>query len=89
MKKVRSISAEQIALAMKVIALHGKKQKVAIYPSDELLSMQMPIGEKEAEPFADKEVTFNWSKLEDETPPPIDEKVIFDRSKIKEVDREQ
>lgn len=89
MKKVRSISAEQIALAMKVIALHGNKQKVAIYPSDVLLSMQMPSGEEEAEPFADKEVTFNWNKYEDETPPPIDEKVIFDRSKIKEVDREQ
>lgn len=68
LKKLHSIPATQIALAMKVIALHGKEQKVAIYLSDELLEMQMPMIEKE-EALADEEVTFNWDKY---NKPPVD-----------------
>src|SRR5690606_25722295 len=71
LKKIHSIPATQIALAMKVIALHGKKQKVAIYFSDELLEMQMPIIEKE-EALADEEVTFNWDKYKEDSLPPVD-----------------
>lgn len=70
MKKLRSIPAKQIALAMKVIALQGKKQQVAIYLSDELLKMEMPLIEKE-EPLADEEVVFNWDKLKEDQLPPV------------------
>ena len=87
MKKLRSIHAEQIALAMKVIALHGKKQKVAIYLSDELLKMEMPAIEAK-ETFADEDVTFNWDKFKEEELPPVDREVVVDRSKLKELDRE-
>ena len=86
MKKVRSIPAQQIALAMKVIALRGKKQKVTIYKSDELLALRMPATEEVEQELADKEVLFNWDKLKEEELPPVDEEVVFDRSKIKEVD---
>lgn len=71
LKKMHSIPAVQIALAMKVIALHGKKQKVAIYSSDELLEMQMPIIEKE-ETIAEDEVSFNWTKYKEDTLPSAD-----------------
>ena len=87
MKKLRSIRAEQIAFAMKVIALHGKKQKVAIYLSDALLKMEMPAMEVEAT-FADEDVTFNWDKFKDEELPPVDREVVVDRSKLKEVSKE-
>ena len=87
MKKLRSIRAEQIAFAMKVIALHGKKQKVAIYLSDALLKMEMPAMKVEAT-FADEDVTFNWDKLKEEELPLVDREVILDRSKLKEVDKE-
>ncbi|MER1959260.1 MAG: NAD(P)H-binding protein [Solibacillus sp.] len=86
LKKVRSIPAQQIALAMKVIALHGKKQKVTIYKSDELLTLKMPIVEKNEEQLANQEVLFNWDKLKEEEFPPVDDEVVFDRSKIKEVE---
>ena len=87
LKKVRSIPAEQIALAMKVIALYGKQQNVAIYLSDEIGETQMPVMEKQQE--AEVEITFNWLKYkkEDELPP-MDKEVQFDRSKLKELDRE-
>lgn len=118
-KKFRSIAAEQVALAMMVIALHGKKQKVAIYSSDELAEMQMP--EPEGEEGVDLDVQFNWSKLQTDTPPVdkepsfkarpaeepalvekdvtfkqkesepvLDEEVVFNRDKLKdlEVDRD-
>ncbi|MCM3290968.1 hypothetical protein M3661_12590 [Paenibacillus sp. MER 180] len=35
-RKYRSISGEQVAYAMKVIALRSKEQKVTIYTSDEI-----------------------------------------------------
>ncbi|MER2047642.1 MAG: NAD(P)H-binding protein [Solibacillus sp.] len=70
LKKMHSIPATQIALAMKVIALHGKKQKVAIYLSDELLEMQMPIIE-EKEALEEEEVSFNWDKYKEEVLSPV------------------
>lgn len=70
LKKLHSIPATQIALAMKVIALYGKEQKVAVYLSDELLEMQMPTIEKE-EALSDEEVTFNWDKYNDDPLPPV------------------
>ncbi|WP_342574842.1 NAD(P)H-binding protein [Solibacillus sp. FSL K6-1781] len=70
MKKMHSIPATQIALAMKVIALHGKKQKVAIFLSDELLEMQMPII-KEKEALEEEEVSFNWDKYKEEVLSPV------------------
>lgn len=87
LKKVRSISADQIALAMKIIALHGEKQKVAIYLSDEISEMQMPIIEANQQ-NNDEEIMFNWSKYKKEELQPIDKEVRFDRTKIKEVDRD-
>ncbi len=70
LKKLHSIPATQIALAMKVIALHGKEQKVAIYLSDELLEMEMPMFKK-GEALADEEVTFNWDKYKEVTLPQV------------------
>ena len=70
LKKLHSIPATQIALAMKVIALHGKEQKVAIYLSDELLEMEMPMIEK-GEALEDEEVTFNWDKYKEVTLPQV------------------
>ena len=67
---MHSIPATQIALAMKVIALHGKKQKVAIYLSDEMLEMQMPIIE-EKEALEEEEVSFNWDKYKEEVLSPV------------------
>ena len=81
LKKVRSISAEQIALAMKVVALYGKKQKITIYLSDEIGEMQMPVTEEQQK--AEEEITFNWSKYKKEELPPIDEEIKFNRSKRK------
>lgn len=71
LRKLHSIPATQIALAMKVIALHGKEQKVAIYLSDELLEMQIPINGKE-ETLAEEEVSFNWDKFKEDSLPPVD-----------------
>ena len=88
LKKIRSIPAQQIALAMKVMALHGEKKKVAIYTSDKLAEMHMPIIEND-EQLADEEVQFNWSKYQKEELPLLDEEFIIDRSKIKEVKNEQ
>lgn len=70
LKKMHSIPATQIALAMKVIALHGKEQNVAIYLSDELLEMQMPMIEKR-EALAEEEVIFNWDKYKEDTLPTV------------------
>ena len=43
LKRTRAIEASQVAKAMIVIALHGKKQSVTIYPSHELARMDFPI----------------------------------------------
>lgn len=83
-KKFRSIKAEQVALAMMVIALHGKKQKVAVYPSDELATMQLP--EPTVDAGVDQGVAFNWNKLKEEDIAPLDEEVVINRSKLKEIE---
>ncbi|WP_339215013.1 NAD(P)H-binding protein [Solibacillus sp. FSL W8-0372] len=88
MKKVRSIPAKQIAKAMKVIALHGKKEKVSIYLSDELLELEMPMN-VEKDSFVDEEVTFNWKKFNEEELTPADKDTEMDRSKLKEADKEK
>lgn len=79
-KKYRSISAEQVALAMKVIALHGKKAKVTIYESNEIATMQMPVELEEDVPS--REVLFNWNKLKEEELEPVDKEVVFDHTKL-------
>ena len=84
MKKARSIEASQVALAMKVIALHGKKQKVCIYASKELATMQMP-----EEQEVSHENLFNWNKLKNDEPAPLDEEVVFNKSKLKDLEVEK
>lgn len=81
LKNVRSIPAEQVALAMKVIALHGKSDKVNIYKSGELASMRMPV--KEEEPSISRDQLFNWEKRnkDEEELEPVDKEVIFKRSR--------
>ncbi|MEC1178669.1 NAD(P)H-binding protein [Metasolibacillus meyeri] len=85
LKLYRSIKAEQVALAMMVIALHGKKSKVAIYSSNELAQMTMP--EIEEEPEVTREDLFNWNKLNAENI--LDEEVTFDKSKMQQYKAEQ
>jgi len=86
MKKARSIEASQVALAMKVIALHGKKQKVCIYASEELATMQMPAPEEQD---VSHENLFNWNKLKNDEPAPLDEEVVFNKSKLKDLEVEK
>lgn len=81
LKKYRSIEASQLALAMMCIALYERPKKVAVYKSDQLLMMKPPS------PEVEEEVSFNWTKLEEkrleeEAGAPIDEDVVFDRSKF-------
>ncbi|WP_342471353.1 NAD(P)H-binding protein [Metasolibacillus sp. FSL H7-0170] len=80
LKKYRSIAAKQVALAMMVIALQGKKLKVAIYPSNELAQMVMPEPEKELE--IKREDVFNWDKLKSNELEPLNEELTFDKSKM-------
>lgn len=82
MKKFRSIEASQVARAMMVIALYGKNEKVAVYESGELATMSMPIPDEELEPS--REQMFNWDKLKQDEPAPMDTDISFDRSKLKE-----
>lgn len=86
MAKYRSISADQIALAMKIIALNGKKQSVAIYTSQQLATMQIPA-EMETKDEPSSDVLFDWDKYKEKELPPVDKDVVFYRSKTKEVDR--
>ena len=84
LKKFRSIEAKQVALAMMVIALHSKKIPIAIYDSSELATLTMPSKDKEEEAIS-REQLFNWDKLKKEDPLPVDEEVVFDKSKLREV----
>ena len=77
LKRFRSIEANQVALAMKVIALYGKKGAVNIYESPQLLEMRMPDSKEEL-PIP-REQLFNWDKLQQQDPEPLDEEVVFDR----------
>lgn len=85
LKRYRSIKAEQVALAMIVIALYHKNTKLAIYPSNELAQMTLP--ELEEEPEMKREDLFNWNKLQSGNV--LDEEVTFDKSKMKEYEAEQ
>lgn len=80
MKKYRSIEATQLALAMKVIALFGKKAPVTIYNSAELSSLKMPVKKEEAP--VSREELFNWDKFKEEELKPIDDEVVFNRDKL-------
>lgn len=82
LKGIRSIQASQVALAMKVIALHGNGAKVAIYESSQLATLQMPAVEEEQE--GSREKMFDWTKGKKEEHTPVDEEVVFDRAKLKE-----
>lgn len=71
-KKYRAISAEQVARAMKIIALQSKSTKVAIYPSDELATMEMQVVKTEEMNLLDEEVIFDRSKLKEIEVKPLD-----------------
>lgn len=59
LKNSRPIHIEQVALAMKYIALYGKTSPVNYYSSSELAKIKMP------EPIVEEEeeIVFNWDKL--------------------------
>ena len=46
MKRMRSVEAAQVALAMKELALHGKQDKVTVYEADELANVGHPVPKK-------------------------------------------
>ncbi len=83
LKKYRSIEASQVASAMKVIALYGKKLPVMIYDSAQLATLRMPEVQEE-EPVSREEI-FNWDKFKKEELQPVDEEVVFDRVKLQEL----
>lgn len=82
LKGTRSIKASQVALAMKVIALHGEQTKVAIYNSAQLAAMRMPVRENGAGNAQDN--LFDWQRGKEENLTPVDEEVVFDHAKLKE-----
>ena len=83
LKKVRAISAAQVATAMIAIALSKSTKAVTVYKSDELAKLQIPKKVVKDE-GVDKSATFNWEKLEEKIDV-MDEEVVFDRSKIKTI----
>lgn len=85
LKNFRSIEAKQVAQAMIVIALHGKKIPVSIYESSELAKLEMPTKVKEDEEPISREQLFNWDKFKEEEPLPLDDEVVFDKSKLREI----
>lgn len=83
LKKFRSIEAAQVAEAMIWIALYSQPVAVTVYESSELAELKLPAVE---EVLQDVDARgFNWSKLDDGVAP-LDEEIVFDRSKIKTVD---
>lgn len=84
LKRSRAIEASQVAKAMIVIALHGKKQSVTIYPSQDLAKMDFPNVTQED--FTRDEL-FNWGKLQDTTVSAeehkVNREVIINRDKFK------
>ena len=82
LKGTRSIKASQVALAMKVIALHGEQAKVAVYDSAQLAAMRMPTRGDGAGGAGSH--LFDWQKGKDEGLKPLDEEVVFDHAKLKE-----
>lgn len=83
LKRVRSIDVSQVAKAMIVIALHGKKQPVTIYASQDLANMDFP---KVAQEELPREELFNWHKhkgLGSNEEDKVNQQVIIDRAKFK------
>lgn len=77
-KRSRAIEASQVAKAMIIIALYGKKQPVTIYPSNKLATLQYPeIPEEDAS----RETLFHWDKLEKGEK--VNRDVIINRDKFK------
>lgn len=76
-KKYRFIEASQVALAMLVIALYGKKSSFNVYQSSELQNMKLPELEIEEE-----DIVFNWDKLKEDEIEPLDEEVVFNFEKL-------
>ncbi|WP_241559256.1 NAD-dependent epimerase/dehydratase family protein [Lysinibacillus halotolerans] len=83
LKKYRPIEATQLALAMKVIALFGKKSPVTIYESQQLSTMKMP--EAKVEKAIPREQLFNWDKFKEKEPTPIDEEVVFNQERLRKI----
>lgn len=83
LKKYRSIEASQVAEAMIWIALYSERAAVAVYESGHLAQLKLPPVEEVFQQTGER--GFDWSKLDDDVPP-LDEEVVFDRSKIKTVD---
>lgn len=83
LKRMRSIDASQVAKAMIVIALHGKKQPVTIYPSQQLAKMDFP---KVAHEEFTREELFNWQKRKGadlSEADKVNREVIINRDKFK------
>lgn len=84
LKRTRAIEASQVAKAMMVIALHGNKQPVTIYPSQDLERMDFPEVKEEG---LSQEHVFNWDRRKsvdamDDTEKP-NRAVIINRDKFK------
>lgn len=84
LKRSRAIEASQVAKAMIDIALHGKKQSVTIYPSQDLAKMDFPNVTQED---LTRDELFNWGKLQDTSVSNEEHKVhrevIINRDKFK------
>ena len=83
LKRIRAIDAAQVAKAMIVIALHGKKQPVTIYSSQDLANMDFPKVPQEQLP---REELFNWHKrkgLGSNEEDKVNQEVIINRAKFK------
>lgn len=79
LKRARAIEASQVAKAMIVIALYGKKQPVTIYPSQELAELDFPeIKEVESE-----ESLFKRDQRKSKDTEKIDRDVVINRDKFK------
>ncbi|MFJ7663439.1 NAD(P)H-binding protein [Lysinibacillus sp. NPDC097162] len=84
LKRLRSIESSQVAKAMIVIGLHGKKQPVTIYPSQDLAKMDFPTVAQDE--FTSEEL-FNWQKLKgsdvSDAERKVNREVIINRDKFK------
>ena len=81
LKRSRAIEASQVAKAMIVIALHGKKQPVTIYPSQELAVMDFPKAKEEG---SSKDQLFNWDKRRSsDDMEKLNRDVVINRDKFK------
>ena len=79
LKRARAIEASQVAKAMIVIALHGKRQSVTIYPSHELARLDFPE-EKEGDTVSGFS---KWDQRVVKEIEKIDREVVINRDKFK------